>query len=359
MKCEYFGKCGGCSLQNLCYKKQIKLKEKILERIFNKKIKVWPSPIAFHYRNKMDFVYAFGKIGLRKRKNFKEVVDIKKCLLISNKLNDIFTEIRDLIKKYNIEGYDYIKHKGYLRYIVLRESKFLKQVMINFITSSYNKKLENLIENIRKRCDSVVWSINNTLSDVSFGKVYKYYNKEEIEEKLYNIIYKISPNVFFQNNSFVIKKILKKIKKEICYENILDLYSGIGCISLFLGEKAKKIVGVDNNKEAIKIAKENAKLNNITNCKFITDDVKTYLNKIINKKENFDIIIADPPRCGIGKPILKIEKLAPKKFIYLSCNPLTMNKDLKLLKYYKIKSLEAFDMFPQTEHIEILGILEK
>ena len=356
MRCKYFGKCGGC-FYSLPYEEQLVEKKKLLKEIFGKEISIVPSPKINGYRSRMDFVYAFGKLGLRKRGSYKYVVDIAHCNLISSKANDVLKKIRNLLKQHQIEDYNYIKHKGYLRYVILREAKFTKEIMVNFLTASNKEDILPIAQEISKAVNSVIWSINSGLADVSFGEVYRSFKKDFIVEKLGKYRYKIGANTFFQSNPYMFLKILETIK-ELVSGNGLDLYCGIGSIALFISENCKSVIGVESMEESVKLANENAKLNNVKNANFVNAEVKDFLRDF---KDKVDFIIADPPRSGMGKKVCeRIIRLKPKKLILMSCNPLTLKQDLEFFKnFYKINFMRAYDMFPHTNHLEMLCFLEK
>ncbi len=353
MECPYFDSCGGC-YYSIPYKEQLREKKYELNEIFKKDIELFPSPLTEGYRQRMDYVYAFKKLGLRKQGNFKNVVDIKKCTLISEKMNNVSLKVRELLQKYNIRSYDYLKHDGYLRYVVIREAKFTGQVMVCFVTADTTNDIMKVIDEIKEHVDSVVWSINDTRTDSSLGTVHKGFN-EYIEEDFDGVKYKISANVFFQSNPIFAKEIFKEIKEYVKGET-LELFCGIGAITLYAAENTTKITGVEASDEAIELAKENAKINNI-NAEFICEDARSYLIKAKTPQT----LIADPPRAGLGRDLCrKILWKKPERIIIMSCNPKTLAHDLHILeKKYEIKFLKAFDMFPHTKHMECLCMLER
>lgn len=357
MKCKYFGLCGGCLYQGVSYEEEISLKERFLEQLFGQHISIISSPRCYGYRTRLDFVCAFNKIGFRKYKKFDVVVDIDKCLLGSLKINKLLLKIKNFIREEGIEDYDYIKHQGYLRYICFREAKFTGELMIIFVTASPENKLEKLISKLKpiNEITSIIWLINDSYFDSNIGKLYRSYKSPTIKEHLDNIVYTIGPNAFFQSNSFIALKLYKKIRSFVT-GNVLDLFCGIGTITLFIAKKVNYVIGVESNPESIELAEKNKKINKIKNVKFIRSDVKNFLKKSSSK---FDTIICDPPRAGLLNNIKYINKFQPKRLILVSCNPKTLKDDLLRIVGYKIILYQGYDMFPRTKHVEMLCVLER
>ena len=365
MKCKYYGICGGCNLQHLSYEEQLKLKREKLKQLFSFEIPIIKNPKPFGYRSRMDFVYAFSKIGLRKCGSWREVVDIDKCLLMSKKANALLKRIREKVKELKLKGYDYIKHEGFIRYFVIRETK--KEIMLNIVVARYGKsereRLIPLINSLLPYVDSLNILLNDSLSDVSFGVAVDSFKKDFIEED-YGIKLKVYPNCFLQSNREIALKLYKEIAKW-CFGNCLDLYAGIGSIALFVAKKNKKIEsveGVEINEENINAFAENIELNRLKGkVKIYAGDVKKFLKETIKQNKSHDVVISDPPRAGMGKKICNmLLKLKPKRILLVSCKPETLKQDFEILKQdYKLIKPLAFDMFSQTKHIEVLFVLDR
>ncbi len=367
-KCKYFGLCGGCRFQNWDYKYQLKFKKWLIEKYFSKWnlkceiLDVIPSPKIFYYRNRMDYSISYdGKIGLKKYGSWKEIVDIEECFLLSEEGNKIIKIVKDIISKSNIPGWDLIKHEGLLRYLIIREGKFTKERMVYFIVGKDDfKKLEEIknaliSENV---ATSIVYGINSSPIDVSFAKNIVFaFGNDHLKEKINDIIFHIHPNAFFQSNSYLASRLAEEvIKRARDGYRALDLYSGVGFFTLFLSKSFKEVIGIEAEEEAIKSANINAKLNEISNVKFIAAKVED-----IEKFENVDVIIIDPPRQGMTRKARKaILNINPKRIIYVSCNPESMARDISKMKGYKISEpIQPIDMFPQTPHIELVATLER
>ena len=356
-KCEYFEKCGGCMFQDIPYESQLLLKKEYLNELFKNIIeidKVEPSP-TLRYRNRMDMVCAFGKIGLREAGSYKFVTDIQSCNIMQTETDELYQKLYSLLKEKEIEDYNYLNHKGYLRYVVFRQAYFTKEVMLSFVTALKENRLGAVIAEIDKCAGSINILFNDGLADQSFGDIIET-NKPYIEEKFDTITYRITPNSFFQSNSPVALEMYRKIKNNVKGKT-LDLYSGIGSIALYIADSVEKVTGVEIVEEAVKSAEDNKSLNNIKNTDFILGDVLDFAKERLN---DFDTLILDPPRAGMHPKMLKlINQNAPEKIIYMSCNPVSFRDDLAGLDNYKIESFEAFDMFPQTPHVETLAVLKR
>lgn len=380
--CEHFGICGGCSLQNLQYEKQIELKKEYLEntlkKIANLDLKIttkFLSPEIYFYRNKMEF--AFGKengnliIGLRERvipynKNYKKkVVPIKRCLIFSEKVEKIFPLVLDFFQTLKIEPYDPFTKKGQLRHLVVKESKNKKEIMIIIVTKKEIKinfeKLVTILCDKIKEIKSIYWVGNDQIADVvAYEEKKLLFGSPFIEETMDKFSFRIYPETFFQPNTKCAEILYKKLVEEIeKNENILGLYCGTGPIEIFVSEKSKSVVGIDWEVSNINTAKENCEINKIENCKFYAERAEKFLN-LINLK--FDRIIVDPPRGGLSKKVIhKIVKTNCKNITYISCNPSTLARDLKefIENGYEIEKIFLFDFFPHTSHLESLCFLRK
>lgn len=338
--CPYFEECGGCQFLNMNYQDSLDYKQNKVEEIMNKylgiKIKI-NNIVAcdnnLYYRNKTTFQVK-NDIGFFKEKT-NTLIPVDKCYISDIKINDIYKAIKDNINLTNVKQ------------VIIRATKNTLESMAIFKTSNYidNKKI---IDILKKKVDSIY--INDELI----------YGKGKIIENLCNKNFYISPSSFFQVNTLQAEKLYNKaiayadIKKE---DTVLDLYCGTGTIGIVASDKAKKVIGIELNKEAIKDANENKKLNNINNIEFYAGDVGKILNKNNYKP---DIIIVDPPRVGLDSLALsQILNIRPKKLVYVSCDLMTLARDLKLLSNdYDILELTPVDMFPYTAHVESVCALK-
>ena len=350
--CKHFGKCGGCMFQDISYENQLLLKKEYLNGLLGDTAAVDSVVPAepFHYRSRMDMVTAFGKTGLREANSYRHVVDIEECPLMQAGMEERYVRARALLA--DIEDYDYLKHQGYLRYIVLRQARFTGEIMLNLVTSTTEDRISPVAEELASLADSVSVLLSPGLADLSFGEVISDIKKGYIEEDFDGIRYRISPNSFFQSNSLIAKEMYRRIKTFV-KGRVTDLYCGIGSISLFVADSAESVTGVELSAESTAAAEANRKLNAIENVNFICMDAKEHTAKC-------DTLILDPPRSGIHPSMLKrIYDMSPERIIYMSCNPASFKENADALEGYKIQSFEAFDMFPQTPHIETLAFLVK
>ena len=327
--CPYYKDCGGCSLMHENHESQLNFKKQKVIGLFEKvaKEKINPNIYSFNelnYRNKVTLKVINNKIGFYKQ-NTNELVNIDKCLLADNRINDLIKEL----SKYDINDTN----------IMIRICN--NKLMINF------DKLDN-----KKLIDELnvdAFYINNKL--VKGNSIY---------EVIDNFKFKVSPKSFFQVNQEVMNNLYKKALSYINSNDLtLDLYSGTGTLSILVSNKSKRVIAIEKEESAVADANDNLKLNNINNVIFICGKVEDKISSL--KKEKIDNIIIDPPRKGINKKgIDVIREIKPNNLIYISCDPNTLVRDYNLLKdIYDLKAINLYDMFPQTYHVETVMILEK
>ena len=386
--CEHFEWCGGCTTQQLKYQKQLNYKQKQISDILNKiggAKDLDINPIigcdkTFFYRNKMEYTFSGVPwyiadesyddiiIGLHVPKRFDKILNINKCHINHEVFNEILKISEEVAVKENMIPYDVRKHTGFLRFLVIRIGVHTNQVMVNLVTAGHKSKvikplvdaLVNKIPNIR----SIVNTINTKKSNIVSGTSKLLYGKEFINEKIGDYIFKISPNSFFQTNSYQVKTLYDYILKTADFKKsdiLYDLYCGTGTIGIYLAKHVKQVYGIEIVEDAIKDAKYNAKINHIDNAKFYCGDLKDILNSdVMDDIKKPNIVIIDPPRPGLHPNTVKnLIKLSPEKIIYVSCNPATMARDIEILvsSQYTIIDLQPIDMFPHTPHIECVATL--
>ena len=391
--CSHFNDCGGCSFQNLIYKKQLFYKQQQVFDLYNKmgkfvNIKVEPiieCAEQYHYRNKMEFSFSnkrwiLKENDLEENKNFAlglhvpgrydKILNIDNCHLQHKTANAILNFIKIECIEQNIEPYDIKEHSGFIRHLMLRVGIKTNQIMVNLVTAYENKKvLLPLTSKLVKKfpeITSIVNNINSRKADIAFGeKEIELAKNNYIIDMIGKFEFEISANSFFQTNTLQAKILYEVIKEECNFignEIVYDLYSGIGTISIFLSHFVKKIYAIELIKTAVVDAKKNAMRNNIKNIHFFCGDLKDILknDKLISIPKP-DTIIVDPPRAGMHKNTIKdIVKLKPKTIIYCSCNPATQVRDVMELcnNNYKLVKIRPIDMFPNTPHIECVTKME-
>jgi 23S rRNA (uracil-5-)-methyltransferase RumA len=358
--CPYFGQCGGCLYQDAPYSLQVEAKSAWLSELFGLRVETIPSPVKYGYRNRMDFVHAFGKLGLRQAGSHKWVVDIERCALMSEPANRLLARVRELLIQHDIPCYNYLRHEGYLRYAVLRSTS-LGETMVNFITATEEPRIEPVIEALAGEADSIHWSIQDRVADVSFGQILKSYHRPAIRERIGETHFLLGPNTFFQNNPYLIGAVSERLS-DFSRGRVLDLYCGVGCLGSAAATVADAVLGVDCIEDSIALARENAHLNRLANIAFEPMDAGVWLKEWRHETQGaFDTIIADPPREGLTpKVIPDLLKLQAPRLAYVSCNPGALKQDLALLTGpYRLESLMGFDLFPQTPHVEVVALLRR
>ncbi len=327
--CPYYQLCGGCNINNLSYDEQLEFKKNKVKNIFKRylNLDINPNIIGsrdeYKYRNKITFHVNNKKIGLVSIDG--DIIDIDNCLLVSDKVNELYNLIRkedlSLVKK-----------------IVIRECD---NGLILDIDGTFD------ISKIKNMCLSIY---SNGKCIFSNGDGYILVN---------DIKYLVSNKSFFQVNTSNIKNLYDLVLKygNFCgNERVIDLYCGVGSISLYISKYVKSVLGIEIVNEAIIDAKNNACQNNIANVDFICGDV----SKIINSKIKGDVVIVDPPRIGLDKHTIDVlNECRIKKIIYVSCDPMTLVRDIKLLNNYSLDKIELVDMFPQTHHVECVSVLSR
>jgi 23S rRNA (uracil1939-C5)-methyltransferase len=397
-KCKFFGTCGGCKQQDLDYDAQAKYKQQQVEEIFHKLgrfsdfevLPIIPSQNVFHYRNKMEFSFSEKRwltkeeiskegildkdfsLGLHIPKIYDKVLDVDECFLQSEVSNKILNFTRDFFKKKNTSIYSTKTHIGYLRNLVIKQASFTSDLMVNLVTSEENDELVNdYCDELRKEIPQVTTVINNInkkFAAVAVGDYEKViYGPGFIYDEIGKHKFRISANSFFQTNTLQAEKLYQtaldfaQLKgNEIVY----DLYSGAGTITIFISDKAKKVYAFEAVESAIADAKVNADLHNILNIKFFAADLYKSFLPIVDKYNipKPDVMIIDPPRSGMHPTTVdNVIKLSPNKIVYVSCNPATQVRDIKLMVEagYKLIKIKPVDMFPHTFHIENVAMLTK
>lgn len=367
-KCPHFDTCGGCDFQNLSYQNQLTIKEDMFLEILNRaKIDIKPEKIiagscnSFFYRNSIRFFFTQNE---NKKTSFarhhfleKILIPINSCLLQSEAVNEILSNL----KKYINNNF---RDKDFFWQVKIREGKFTGNIMVEIITTSDElPNKEGIIASLTKT--EGLSSIYHTIAPgKSLKNLHRHliFGSPIIFEKIGSYKFQISPESFFQTNSSAVKTLYDQIKimSEIKIgDTILDLYSGTGSIGIYLSTLAKKILAVELVPEAILDAKDNTKLNKIHNIEFYHSDVLAFLN---SKGNRSDILIVDPPRAGLDKDVIKhLSKFKSKRVIYISCNPPTFARDIKIFENYGLKliKVQPIDVFPQTHHLECIGVIHK
>lgn len=378
--CATYKRCGGCSLRHMTYESTLKLKRQVVQNLVNKGLKKKVEVLEtigmenpYNYRNKAQYPVGLNSEGQPEVGVFAQrthtIIPIQTCLIQTEISQKIAKTILNFVKEKNIQVYNEENQKGLLRHIVIKVGKYTNQVMCILVVndSKFNQEQElvKLLCEKYPEIKTIVKNINNKNTNVILGKEnINLYGNGYIEDKLGEYIFKISPMSFYQVNP---------VQAEILYTTaidqanldrndiLFDLYCGIGTIGIFASKYVNKVYGIEIVPQAIEDAKENAKINDVKNIEFICGDVEVAFDELINKEKIVpSAIIVDPPRKGLdNKTVENIAKIKPAKLVYISCNPATMIRDLtKLENIYNIKAIQPVDMFPWTNGVESITILE-
>ena len=372
--CKHSAKCGGCQLMTIDYKAQLEFKRNIVRDALLRlgKIDLVPDIIGMdvpsRYRNKMVFPFApDGSWGFYRERSH-DVISLDDCLLGDELITEIMNAISNHIKKHNISVYDEVAHKGIMRRAFLRTTESEVMVVISINADSI-PKCDELIKNITAispKISSIILNINKKRTNLVLGdKNVTLWGKDVLSATLCGLSYEISPHSFFQVNPVQTEKLYgKAIELADIGENdtVLDVYCGIGTISLTAAKAAKAVIGVEIVPEAIQNAKENAKRNGIDNAEFYCFPAEDIVPQLIADDISPDIVILDPPRKGSDEKTLSAIAMAkPKRIVYVSCNPATLARDAMFLEQngYTAKTVTAVDMFPHTVHVESVMLFTK
>jgi len=396
--CKFFGTCGGCKQQDLNYETQAQYKQKQVEEIFNKLggfsgfqlEPIIPSQNVYHYRNKMEFSFSDKRwltkeeiagqetldrdfaLGLHIPRIFDKVLDVDECFLQSEMSNKILNFTRDFFKKKNTSVYSTKTHTGFLRNLVIRQSFHTNDLMVNLVTSEENDELINeYSDEMRKEIPDVTTVINNInkkFAAIAVGDYEKViHGSGFIYDEIGKHKFRISANSFYQTNTLQAEKLYQtalEFAELKGNEIVYDLYSGAGTIAIYVSDEAKQLYAFESVESAIEDAYVNVELNKIENVKFFSADLYKSFLPIVDKYNipKPDVMIIDPPRSGMHPTTVNdVITLSPEKIVYVSCNPTTQVRDIKLMVEagYKLIKIRPVDMFPHTFHIENVALLKK
>lgn len=387
-RCAHFGQCGGCVLQDLDYPEQLAQKaaqvESALRRIGGVDGPVMDPPAAspaqWNYRNKMEFAFERREgglhLGLRgvlpaEEKGLAPVLDIEECHLCAERDVEILRMVREFCRESGVAAYDPKTENGFWRHLVIRHTG-LSETMVHVITTQDKRKFKQveglgaaLVDRFPE-LTSFIHSSRVRRSVVAAGEFVEFrLGTKDVEEMVEGngrqARYHISPNAFFQTNTAGAGELFGTIAEFGGFtgtETVLDLYCGIGAIGIFLADRVKRVVGYEISEEAVAKAWSSAKLNELTNCDFVSGTLDTLDS--LKGLPKADVLIMDPPRAGMHENTAQaLLKLAPPRIIAVSCDPATLARDVKRLSgKYELKRARAVDMFPHTHHIESVALLE-
>jgi 23S rRNA (uracil1939-C5)-methyltransferase len=373
--CPYFETCGGCQLQHMTYTHQLTMKKKRVEdalkhiaKIYTKVSDVIPSEMPFRYRNKIQMAFSNSKEGLISgfyQAKTRRVTPIAACLIEHEEGNQVISALTKILHSYHIKAYDETTKTGSIKHAIVKKALHTKGLMLIIITHTHElKKSDQIVSELLKKhpmIETIIHQVNQDTYKVMGNKDTILYGKGYIEDYLGTLKFRIKPQSFYQVNPHQTLNLYKQAIKMAGItkqDTVLDAYSGVGTISLFAAQYAKKVYGVEIVSDAVLDARFNATENNIHNVEFICEDAKTFMIKH-KQSLNIDVLIVDPPRDGLHEEFINAVKvMKPKKMVYVSCEPSSLARDLKLLKsMYDIKDVVPVDMFSQTYHVETVALL--
>lgn len=375
MKCKYSAKCGGCAYMGMTYEEQLKAKQKLVDKLikpFGKVDTIIGMEQPCNYRNKVHAVVAGDRQGNIYTGTYEsgthKIVPIDSCYLDNCKADEIVCTIRELMKSFKYKPYNEDTHKGFLRHILIRTAHATGEILVTLVVGdivfpSKNNFVKALLKE-HPEITSIVVNLNNRNTSMILGEREQIiYGKGYIEDVLCGKRFKISSKSFYQVNSVQTEILYGKAieyAKLKATERIMDAYSGIGTIGIIASDYVKEVIGVESNRDAVKDAGINLKLNECRNVKYVLKDAGEFMHEETVLKSKYDTVFMDPPRSGSdSKFINAVAKLAPSKVVYISCNPETLARDLVLFKKkgYKMVKCTPVDMFPWTGSVEAVTLL--
>lgn len=396
--CRHYGVCGGCKWQCLKYEEQLKAKQQQIHdnlvRIgkvdLPEMMPILGSKHVYGYRNKLEFGFSnkrwlteeevradvkydvMDAVGFHISGAFDKILDIEECHLMDNINNEIRNDIRHYALENGLSFYDLRQNKGLLRSLMIRTSNtgelmFLVQFRID--SDDEQKQADALMQHLAEtfpQITSLLYVDNHKAND-TFGdqEIHVVKRKDFIYETMEDLKFKVGPKSFYQTNTeqaYELYKVARNFAGLTGKELVYDLYTGTGTIANFVAHQARKVIGIEYVPEAIEDAKVNSEINGLANTLFYAGDMKDILNKeFIDEHGRPDVIITDPPRAGMHQDVIDtILFAAPERIVYVSCNPATQARDLQLLDVdYKVVAVQPVDMFPHTQHVENVVLLER
>lgn len=375
IKCPLYKKCGGCQIHNLNYAKQLELKmKKVVGLIgkFHHVEQIIGMDYPYHYRNKVQAAFGRGKnneiISGVYQSSTHKIVPVDNCLIEDVKADEIIVTIRKLIKSFKLKPFDDNTFQGFIRHVLVKRGFSSGEIMVVLVTGNTPFKSKrsfiNALLGKHPEITTIVQNINTKRTSLVLGdKSIVLYGNGTIREHLCGYTFTISPKAFYQINPTQTEILYNKAMEFADIQKsdiVIDAYCGTGTIGIIASKYAGKVLGIELNKDAVKDARLNAKINNVDNISFICADAGKYMVELAKNNQSADVVIMDPPRAGSDINFLKsLIKLSPRKVVYVSCNPETLARDILYLSKnkYKVRKIQPVDMFPHTEHVECVVLL--
>jgi len=391
--CEHFGTCGGCKWQHMTYEAQLKFKQKSVADALGRIAKIdvsgmdaiVPSPADKYYRNKLEYTFSnkrwlydgesrdneelnMNALGFHIPGRFDKILDVNHCWLQDEPSNTLRNAIRNFAIQNGYSFYDLKAHEGALRNLIIRTSSTGEVMVIVVFAYATQDEIDRLMQHIDSNfpeITSLLYIVNQKKNDTIFDQeVIAWKGPEYIYEEMNGVKFRIGPKSFYQTNSVQALKLYEIARDFAGFkgdELVYDLYTGAGTIANFVAGNVREVVGVEYVPSAIEDAKINSAINNITNTKFYAGDMKDVLNAdFVTEHGKPDVIITDPPRAGMHPDVVaRLMEIEAPRIVYVSCNAATQARDLLVLKEkYDTVKIQPVDMFPHTQHVENVVLLE-
>ena len=374
--CSVAKKCGGCRYQGVSYQEQLRRKQRITEGLLKKFGKVEPiigMEDPYYYRNKVHA--AFGRdrkgnviSGIYEEKSHR-IVSVDDCMIEDKKSQEIIRTIRGMLKSFKIKTYDEDTGYGLLRHVLVRRGFSTGEIMVVLVTvSPIFPSKNNFVKALRKEhpeITTVVLNVNDRQTSMVLGdRNIVLYGPGFIKDRLMGLTFRISPSSFYQVNPVQTEVLYGKAMEFAAMtgkERVIDAYCGTGTIGIIASGNARDVIGVELNRDAIRDARMNARENKIRNVRFVPGDAGWFMEGMAAEGEKVDVVLMDPPRAGSDRKFLhSLLSLSPEKIVYVSCNPETLARDLAYLtkRDYLVKKMQPVDMFPVTDSVEVVCLLE-
>ena len=375
--CIYAKRCGGCDYQGILYSQQLSKKQSYMRKLMEPFGKINPiigMDDPYHYRHKVQAAFSCNKRGHIVagvyEKHSHDIVDVEECQIEDAQADAIIREIKNMMRSFRIRAYDEDTGYGLLRHVLVRKGYHSGQIMVVLVlVSPILPSKNNFVKALRKKfpeISTVVINVNDRKTSMVLGeRNITVYGKGFIEDELCGCTFRISPTSFYQVNPQQTEKLYRKAiscAKLTGKETVIDAYCGTGTIGLIASSRAKHVIGVELNRDAVRDAIGNAKGNGVKNIRFYQADAGEFMVAMAEQGEKMDVVFMDPPRAGSDEAFLQsVIKLAPKKVVYISCNPETLARDLGYLtkKKYKVTKICPVDMFPFTDHCEVITCMQR
>nr|WP_027417408.1 23S rRNA (uracil(1939)-C(5))-methyltransferase RlmD [Aneurinibacillus terranovensis] len=377
--CPIYKRCGGCTLQHFDYAAQLEFKRKLVEDNLRRIGKIEGVPVhptigmenPWRYRNKAQVPIGEeegGLIGGFYAQRTHEIIDMESCLIQHEHNDRLVQQVKRIASKYGIPAYFEGTHRGVLRHVVTKVGFATGELMLVLVTNGdrlphKDALVEELVQEI-PGLKSIVQNVNTKRTNVIFGDTTRVlWGQEYIYDTIGSVKFAISARSFYQVNPVQTERLYSKALEYAALsgsENVIDAYCGIGTISLFLAQKAKHVFGVEIVPDAIEDAKRNARLNGMKNVTFEVGEAEVVIPRWYEEGNRADVIVVDPPRKGCDEALLRtIVEMKPERVVYVSCNPATLARDLRMLEDggYRTVQVQPVDMFPHTVHVECCALI--